>query len=243
MASERLESFDLNPGRLLAGKYVVERRLGAGWEGEVYKIRELKTDIERAAKFYFPHRDPRGRATVRYARKLNKLKDCSILVQYHHQDHIQHRRRRVDFLVSEYVDGQLLSEFVAQQRGARLTSFEALRLLYDLACGVAQIHRLGDYHGDIHTQNVIVRRAGIRFVVKLIDFFDFGASNRSKIADDVIDLIHVFYESLGGARHYARQPAVVKDICKGLKRTLILKRFRTAADLRAHLEAFSWDNA
>ena len=45
-----INAFDLTAGRKIAGKYEVLSLLGAGWEGEVYKIREIRTGIERAAK-------------------------------------------------------------------------------------------------------------------------------------------------------------------------------------------------
>ena len=118
------ESVDLPDGRVIAGRYRVERKLGAGWEGEVYKVRELKTGIERAAKFYYPTRNPAGKAAVHYARKLNKLRDCSIIVQYHHQDAIWSRDERIDFVVSEYVEGEILSDFLARQPGGRLGAFD-----------------------------------------------------------------------------------------------------------------------
>jgi len=243
MPSGRLSSFEFPAGRVLAGRYLIERKLGTGWEGEVYKIREIKTGIERAAKFYFPHRNPRDRAAIRYARKLNKLRGCPIVVQYHHQDHIRHKRQQVAFLVSEYVDGQLLGELFQAQPGGRLAPFEALHLLYALARGVECIHLLKEYHGDIHPDNIIVRRSGVHFVVKLIDLFDLGAPTREKIADDVVDLVHVFFRAAGGARHYSRQPDFVKNICKGLKRSLIVKQFKNAGQLRAHLETFAWPGA
>ncbi len=50
VAKALVDSFDLTPGRKIAGKYEVLSLLGAGWEGEVYKIREIHTGIERAAK-------------------------------------------------------------------------------------------------------------------------------------------------------------------------------------------------
>ena len=54
---ERIESFDLRPGRLIGGKYVVQQRLGGGWEGEVYKVVEERTGAHRAMKIFFPHRN------------------------------------------------------------------------------------------------------------------------------------------------------------------------------------------
>ena len=40
-----IESFDLEPGRILARKYEIVSKLGGGWEGEVYRIRERTTGI------------------------------------------------------------------------------------------------------------------------------------------------------------------------------------------------------
>ena len=80
-----VKRFDFSPGRRVAGKYEIERPLGSGYEGEVYAIVERSTGIRRAAKFYYPHRDPLGKAAIAYARKLDALRHCPILMQYHHQ--------------------------------------------------------------------------------------------------------------------------------------------------------------
>jgi len=50
----------------------------------------------------------------------------------------------------------------------------------------------------------------------------------------------LFYDALGGAKHYARQPQEVKTICSGLKRSLILKKFKSAGQLRRYLETMKW---
>ena len=60
-----VKRFDFSPGRRVAGKYEIERPLGSGYEGEVYAIVERSTGIRRAAKFYYPHRDPLGKAEKR----------------------------------------------------------------------------------------------------------------------------------------------------------------------------------
>ena len=90
MAAKRiyLDSFDLKPGRILARKYEVISQLGAGWEGEVFLIRELATGIERTAKLFFPQRNPRDKAVKFYAKKLHKLRHCPIVIQYGAQEHI-----------------------------------------------------------------------------------------------------------------------------------------------------------
>ncbi len=234
------KSFQLRPGRVLARKYEVVSFLGAGWEGEVYKVRELPTGIERAAKFFFPERNPRDKNARFYAKKLHKLRHCPILIQYHAQDQIMHKGQAVTFLISDYVEGELLSRYIARQPGQRMGAFAALQLLYALADGISTIHGMGEYHGDLHTENIIVRRYGLGYDVKLLDMFHWGAATRSHIADDVCDLVRILYDAVGGAKHYAKQPPEIKTICAGLKRSLILKSFPTAGELCEHLETIEW---
>ena len=233
--------FDLPAGRSLAGKYAIVRPLGSGYEGEVYAVVEKATGIGRAAKFYYPHRDPRGLAAIRYARKLDALRSCPILLQYHHQEIVYIRRQRVTVVVSELVEGEKLSEFLARQPDRRLTTFEALHVLHALAAGIAPIHARGEYHGDIHPDNIMVRRRGIGFELKLIDFFDLGRPGRAKVHKDVLNLVEVFHLVVGGRRRYREQPPVVKGIIRGLKDTLILQRFDTAGAIQRHLESLTWE--
>src|SRR5918999_2400556 len=132
--------FDFAPGRKVAGKYEIDRLLGSGWEGEVYAIVERTTGIRRAAKFYYPHRDPMGKLAIAYARKLDALRHCPILMQYHHQEVAYVQRRKVTVVISELVEGQKLSEFLAAQPDRRLSAFEAMHVLYVLAKGITPIH-------------------------------------------------------------------------------------------------------
>ena len=237
-----IDSFDLVPGRTLARKYEIVSLLGGGWEGEVYRIRERSTGIERAAKLFFPRRNLRNKTAKIYARKLHKLRECPIVIQYHTEEHVVVKRQPITVLVSEYVEGELLTSFLKRQPGGRLQPFAALHLLYALIKGVECVHRLREYHGDLHSDNVMVERHGLRFDLKIIDFFHWEeAPKREGLQDDICDLVRIFYDALGGARLYARQPGEVKSIVCGLKRSLILKKFPTATHLRQHLETMRWE--
>ncbi|NIR15089.1 MAG: serine/threonine protein kinase, partial [Desulfobacterales bacterium] len=114
MAKEvrKIESFDLKPGTLIGHKFKILSKIGEGWEGEVYKIVEVRTGIERAAKFFYPHRNKGNRISRRYARKLHKLRHCPILIQYHTEELFHYRRVPITLLVSEYVEGEMLSGFL-----------------------------------------------------------------------------------------------------------------------------------
>ena len=240
MKNNEISEFNLRPGRILARKYQVVELLGAGWEGEVYLIKEMATGIERTAKIFFPQRNILDKAVLFYAKKLHKLHHCPITIQYSSQERLVFRNIGVSMLISEYVEGELLSQFIARQPGKRLTPFAALHLLHALAVGMECVHSMGEYHGDLHTENVIVQRYGLKYDLKLIDMFNFGKPNKENISEDTIDLIHIFYQSLGGKKHYHKQPPEIKAICCGLKRSLILKKFNSASKLRHYLDTMQW---
>ena len=61
----------------------------------------------------------------------------------------------ISFLVSEYVEGELLTEHLKRQTGKRLHPFQAVHLLYALAKGIECIHSVGEYHGDLHSQIIL----------------------------------------------------------------------------------------
>lgn len=235
-----ISSFDLLPGRILARKYEVLSKLGTGWEGEVFLVREITTGIERAAKIFYPQRNPGDRVANFYARKLHKLRHCPMVIQYHTGETIQYKKTLVTMLVSDFIEGVLLSDFLTSQPGKRLTPFQGLHLLHALATGIECIHTMKEYHGDLHSENIIIQRYGLGFDLKLLDFYHWGAPRPENIHDDVVDLVKLLHEAVGGQKYYAKQPAEIKGICRGLKRSLILKNFRSAGQLREYLEKLEW---
>ena len=238
--NNRITSFKFKEGDVLVGKYKVLQKVGSGWEAEVYLVREMGTGIERAAKFFFPHRNKKNHNLKFYARKLHKLRNCPILIQYHTQEILEYKGQNISFLLSQFVEGELLSDFLKYQPSRRLRPFEALHLLYALARGIEDIHRVGEYHGDLHSANVIIQRHGLEFDLKLVDFFQWKTPKPENRQDDICNMIYIFYEALGGQAWYSKQPDEVKAICLGLKRTLILKKFRTTTKLKSYIEGLEW---
>lgn len=232
--------FRVPDGALLGVRYRVVGFLGHGWEGEVYRVIEIPTGITRAAKLFYPARNPGNRTLKRYARQLERLRNCSIVMQYHHAESVEIQGRRVAAMISEFVEGQRLSQLPRDRSGRQLTPFEGLHLLHTLVSGLETIHSAGLYHGDLHSDNVLMRRIGLRFELKIFDFFHRGRPGRWAQRDDVIDAVKLFHELLGGSKTYTRHPTYVRDICRGLRHGLILERFPSAAALRRHLESFEW---
>ena len=236
-----INSFNLQAGRTLARKYEVICLLGAGWEGEVYLVREISTGIERTAKLFFPNRNQNNKGIKFYAKKLHELRHCPIVIHYNAQETITVQGEPISFLISEYVEGELLTEFIKRQPGKRLMPYQGLHLLHALASGLECVHVMGEYHGDLHTSNIIVQRFGLRFDLKLLDFYQWKAPRNENIRDDTVNMIHILYEALGGKKHYTNQPQEIKKIINGLKKSLILKKFKTAGELRIYLETMEWE--
>jgi len=238
--AKTIKTFDFKPGRRIGRRYLVEARLGGGTEGEVYRIREQDTGIVRAAKLYFPHQNLKGRRSIQHARKLNTLRRCPIVLQYHHSEVITVRKEQVVALVSDLCEGEQLGSWVARHRGKRLSPYQALHVLYNLARGIEAIHLLGEYHADVHTDNILIKPMGVRFDLTLVDFYDWGPPAAYKRKQDIRDTIEVFCECLGNHRTCAQMHPDIRYICGGRRRDVILRRFPTMTALRKHLESFEW---
>lgn len=236
-----INEFNLKPGYTLARKYEIVEKLGDGLESEVYKIVEISTGIMRAAKLFFPHRNINNKTSCRNAKLLHKLRHCPIVIQYHTEEKFIYKKTPITILISEFIEGEPLSDFIKRQRGKRLSAFQAVHFLYSLVEGLEHIHYMGEYHGDLHDENIIVNRFGLGFELKLLDSYHRPYSKRENIQKDIIDAIKLFYDVLGGRKYYAKHPTVIKNICCGLKHNLILKKFKNTSQLREHLELLNWE--
>lgn len=236
------KTLDFESGYVVNDTYEIIEEIGAGYEGKVYLVREINTDIERTIKFFYPRRNIGNKTVKAIAKKLHRLRTSEILIQYHTQDITTlPDGTEVTFLVSEFVDGIMLSDFIKSQPGKRLHPFQALHLLHALVSGVERIHQLGEYHADIHTDNILVEYVGLEFKLKLLDPFHWvGATKHDGQRDDITNIIEVFYTCLGGKEKYSPQPQMVKDICMGMKRPYILKKFKSIYKLKGHIENVVW---
>lgn len=107
---------------------------------------------------------------------------------------IEHRRRRnYLYTVTEYIDGQTLTQWMIDNPKPPL---EAVRgIVEQIARGLLALHRLEMLHQDLRPQNVMIDRSG---TVKIVDF---GATRVAGILDTVDSASH--YHLLGTAQYTA----------------------------------------
>ena len=106
--------------------------------------------------------------------------------------------------------------------------------------GIAPIHERGEYHGDIHDDNVMIRRRGIGFEVKLLDFFDLGKPTKSKIYKDVLNLVQVFHTLVGGQDTIQRAAEGREEYHSGAEGFIDSCAISERGDIQRHLENLDW---
>ncbi len=238
--TSKIDSFSFKEGKLINQQYKIIRMLGSGLEGEVYLVEELHTKILRAIKFFKPHRNIKNKNAKLYSKKLHKLRNCQAILQYVSMGEMIYWGRQIFFLVSEYLEGDTLSKYLSKQKGKRIDSFQSILLLHSLVSGLQEVHAEKEYHGDLHLDNIIIERYGLGYNVKVLDMFYHGKSSSQDYKDDLCDVIRVFYDILGGKNHYNKHQDHVRFICAGLKKNLIIKRFKNMSFLKYYLENLKW---
>jgi serine/threonine protein kinase/Tfp pilus assembly protein PilF len=142
--------------------YRIGERLGAGGMGEVYRGEDTRLGRPVALKFLPPSlkSDPESRARLlNEARAASMLRSPNIAVTYDIGED-----EGTDFIVMEYVDGELLSARVA---GGSLPVAEVVDIGVQVADALDEAHARGIVHRDIKSANLIRTPRGL---VKVLDF-------------------------------------------------------------------------
>lgn len=106
--------------------------------------------------------------------------------------YVQSRPRNYLYVVTEFVDGQTLTQWMFDNPKPQL---EIVRVLVEqIAKGLQAFHRMGMLHQDIRPDNILIDRNGTAKIV------DFGSTRVSGVIDDLPDMPD---EILGTAQYTA----------------------------------------
>jgi eukaryotic-like serine/threonine-protein kinase len=153
--------------RMLAQRYRLERRLGQGGMGKVYRATDVSLNRTVAVKMI---RDElfANQSTMEKFRQESRVTASLAhpnVVTVH--DFAVDANQRV-FLVMELLEGITLREEFRQK--TRLTPQRTLELFEGICAGMGAAHARGLVHRDLKPENVFVSRPNAREVVKITDF-------------------------------------------------------------------------
>jgi serine/threonine protein kinase len=154
-------------GRVIAGRYRLEARIGEGGMGVVYRARHVLIDRVVAVKLIRP--DLRGEThlrawMLREARAANRV-DHAHIIDIHD---IGETEEGELYLVMEYLVGQSLSSELA--RGSMALA-RGVDILEQMCAALARAHDLGVVHRDLKSDNILLTtRGGRKDFVKILDF-------------------------------------------------------------------------
>jgi len=189
-------------GELLGGKYLLEKRLGSGGMGDVWKARNVAVGREVAIKLLrSEHADNPSVAArfVREARTANLVRHPNVVDVLD----VGHDDAGAPYLVQELLVGQDLARYAAEC-GGRVPVDAAMRILLSVVDAVAFAHAKGVVHRDLKPENVFLAREGDRLVPKLLDFGISQVESGPRMTDTSVALGTPAYmapEQIKGTRH------------------------------------------
>ncbi len=154
------------PGVQVLGHFELLQQVGAGRFGTVWKARD--TQLQRIVAIKIPRQkdlDPKETEVF--------LRDARAAAQLNHPSiagvHEVGRESDTVYIVTDYIDGANLSEWLT---GQRLTSREAAELVIKLAEALHHAHEAGVIHRDLKPSNIMLDQDGQPHVI------DFGLARR-----------------------------------------------------------------
>jgi serine/threonine-protein kinase len=162
-------TFSISGDPILDGRYQLEKRLGQGGMGVVFKARHIFLKTAHAIKIILPDlvgNDPNlvtrfrqealAAAAIRH-QNIIAVTDFGVV------------RGTMPFLVMEFVQGKSLQDMMAEE-GA-MSPFRAFELMHPICAGIAAAHRQGIVHRDLKPLNVMIcDELPIAEAVKILDF-------------------------------------------------------------------------
>lgn len=145
------------------GPYLVEKELGSGAMGTVFRAKSKKSGEFVAIKLMSLALGTSETAINRFVREV------AILKQLDHPNIVKYkgsgRYHGAPFYIMEYVEGESLDHILNRQK--KLPWEDVINIGFDLCAGLQHAHDKGIIHRDLKPSNLMVLTSG---VVKLTDF-------------------------------------------------------------------------
>ncbi|HNN95948.1 MAG TPA: serine/threonine-protein kinase, partial [Pseudomonadota bacterium] len=180
---KRAESRRADPmiGRVIAGRFEIEKVLGTGATGVVYRATHRALARKMAVKLLRPQFVWDDRSMERFfreARTYSMLDHPNIVYLYD----FGRAEQGEPFLVMEYVEGQTLHEAIQHSPTRTLPLDRVLIVMSQVARALAHAHSRGVIHRDIKPENImLVPQGEYEDLAKLLDFGVAKVANAERV--------------------------------------------------------------
>jgi predicted Ser/Thr protein kinase len=161
ICADCLKHFDFDPN--MVDGYQIQKKLGQGAFGAVFKALQLKDQKIVALKTIKPQLVSSERDVQRFFREAEtggKLVHPSITAVYNAGE-----SKGTHFIAMEYIDGREVSKLIEEY--GRLDVGYAMRVTIQISSALQHAYEKGIVHRDIKPENIMVSKDG---VAKLVDF-------------------------------------------------------------------------
>ncbi|WP_230467860.1 serine/threonine-protein kinase [Lujinxingia vulgaris] len=145
-------------GRIIDGRYFVDRFLGSGASGHVYRARSVRVSRQFAIKVVDTRRYGDSEEVQReMLRSFEREVDALSRISNPHVVNVYefiHLSDTILGMVMDYLDGQTLEDRLRQDQA--LTLREAVEITRQIADGLHEAHQQGIVHRDIKPENIMI---------------------------------------------------------------------------------------
>ncbi|WP_026836075.1 serine/threonine protein kinase [Eubacterium xylanophilum] len=146
---------------LCDGRYKIEKTIGHGGFGTIYKALDTKVEVAVAIKEISYRTESERQGVVREAKMAAGFFDLDGIATA--RDFFEEDGKA--YIVTEYVKGISISQYIAEK--GRIPGADALKMVRPIIESLAKVHKRGIIHRDISADNVMITGDG---KLKLIDF-------------------------------------------------------------------------
>ena len=191
----------LEPGRIINNRFVLEKLLGQGGMGSVFKARDLRKEEANdsnshiAIKFLnedFKQHPQALMSLQREAKKSQTLAHPNIITV-----HDFDRDGDTVYMTMEYLDGSPLDDYLVDHKNTGIEKDVAIKIIDDIAQALSYAHQKNIVHSDFKPGNVFITKDG---TAKILDFGIARAVKGmgEKATDSSSDKTHFDAGDLGG---------------------------------------------
>jgi serine/threonine protein kinase/formylglycine-generating enzyme required for sulfatase activity len=155
--------------KLLNGRYILERRLGKGGMGIVFKAKHKFLKSLHAVKIISPDLVQEDESLL-----IRFRQEAVLAASIHHPNVVTVTDFGVEndtmpFLVMEYVEGVSLTDYLIKEK--ILPPVKAFEILSSIGAGVEEAHSRGIVHRDLKSHNIMLKaNLPLKNAVKVLDF-------------------------------------------------------------------------